>query len=327
MFAALALVFSAIAVLGAGPASAVDDSNCVLVREGVHACYSITTQVASHIPLGNAVQDTATVTAVCQFDETQPVVEPNPTPIVCPPTPDGLQPQVLDSTTTVTFQIFQGCDGTKPMGSQVGSDDVQDITVPVPGSASVDSSPVSGLAAGNYSYVATFSNDVTVVGDCEPFTVDPATPVVNTVINTDSTSANGPVVHDSATVSAVTGFALTGEVSFTFYNNSTCSPSGSSVSTDDVVDGAATSTSVGPLAAGSYSFLAHFDPEGNTNYLAADGPCESLVVNTTTTTVTQTVLQPQPVLQPVIVVQPAAPQQVVQVSPASAVRTTGTFTG
>ena len=139
-------------------------------------------------------------------------------------------------------------------------------------------------------------------GLCETFIIDPVQPVVNTVIQTDSSTVNGPIVHDVATVDGVAGLPPTGEVTFTFFHNSSCTPDGSSVSSNGLVGGSATSASVGPLAPGSYSFLAHYDPDGDTNYRAADGPCESLLVNAT-----QTGTPPTIVVSParIIVVQPA----------------------
>ncbi len=72
----------------------------------------------------------------------------------------------------------------------------------------------------------------------------------------------------------MTGVAPTGNVTFTFFTNGTCAPSGALagshlLNASGLADG---SLPEGPLAAGSYSFSAHYAGDGN--YAAADGACE-----------------------------------------------------
>ena len=330
MFAALALAFSASAFFGTGAASA-GDQTCNDVPSGisanyVHYCYTVTTNLdGAHIPLGDPVVDTATVTQ----NVVAPVVTCDNELSCTPPVKTG----------SVTFDFFTGSGCSSALTS-----DTQPLAIFPDPTSSVNSSDQSPLAAGTYSVLATFNGSVTVTfdqephtytfsatGTCENFTVDPVHPAVDTQISIDSSGTNGTFVHDHATVSGVDGILPTGQVSFTFFRNGSCTYDGSQTGAGVYVltSGSALSGSVGALNAGSYSFLAQY--EGDSNYLATAGPCEPLVVNTTIQTVTQTVVQPQPVLQPVlqpvIVVQPAAPQQVVEVSPASAVRATGSFTG
>ena len=93
-------------------------------------------------------------------------------------------------------------------------------------------------------------------------------------------------MHDKATVSGQVGsLAITGSVDFTFYTSSDCSTGGSaSGSGVALVSGVADpSSSQGPLAAGSYSFKAHYN--GSTNYAVADSACEPLTVQQATPTV------------------------------------------
>jgi hypothetical protein len=67
-------------------------------------------------------------------------------------------------------------------------------------------------------------------------------------------------------------------VSFTFFTNNTCTGTGAAMGTI-TLDGtgvAHPSDSTAALAAGGYSFRAHYN--GDTNYTAADSPCEPLSV-------------------------------------------------
>src|SRR3989454_1160702 len=77
----------------------------------------------------------------------------------------------------------------------------------------------------------------------------------------------------------------TGTVTFTFFTtSSTCT--GTSVASGTVTLDASgvahASASHGPLIAGSYSFIAHYN--GDPNYTATDSPCEPLEVTALTPT-------------------------------------------
>src|SRR2546422_2657909 len=94
----------------------------------------------------------------------------------------------------------------------------------------------------------------------------------------------GTTVHDKATVSGSFG-TPTGTVTFTFFTtSSTCT--GTSVASGTVTLDASgvahPSASQGPLSAGSYSFIAHYN--GDPNYTATDSPCEPLEVTALTPT-------------------------------------------
>src|SRR5207249_4513293 len=95
----------------------------------------------------------------------------------------------------------------------------------------------------------------------------------------------GSTVHDKATVSGSFG-TPTGAVTFTFFTaSSTCTGTsvGSGTVTLDASGVAHPSASQGPLSAGSYSFIAHYN--GDPNYTATDSPCEPLTVTSLTPTV------------------------------------------
>ena len=87
----------------------------------------------------------------------------------------------------------------------------------------------------------------------------------------------GTTVHDAATVSGSLG-TPTGNVDFTFYTSGNCTTGASASGTGiALVAGVAhPSSSQGPLNLGAYSFKAHYN--GDSNYNAADSPCEPLSV-------------------------------------------------
>ncbi len=147
------------------------------------------------------------------------------------------------------------------------------------------------LAAGDYSFQASIANDDNYNGDastCEYFTVSKADPDIVTAIHNEDhemvTSVGlGTSVHDQATVTGigVTGLEPTGNVEFTFFSNDSCEPDGTDAGIA-ALDGndpgtADGSDPQGPLAAGSYSFLAHY--VGDDNYKSANAACEPLTVN------------------------------------------------
>lgn len=88
----------------------------------------------------------------------------------------------------------------------------------------------------------------------------------------------GTTVHDSTSVTGSLGTA-TGNVTFNFYNNGTCSNTPAATSGTFALSGGsvdATGFPQGPLNAGSYSFKAHY--AGDINYTAGDSACEPLTV-------------------------------------------------
>ena len=164
-------------------------------------------------------------------------------------------------------------------------------------------------------------------GVCETFTVDQADPGVSTTIHPSNNVNEGTTVFDSATVSGVSEFTPTGTVSFTFYNGWNCGSAQSflgSFSLDS--NGFTQSVSVGAPAAGEYSFLAHYN--GDSNYFAAGRGVREPQrerCHAAARGAAPVVLQPVIIVQPVP--QPVAQPQPAQISPATAVRATGTFTG
>src|SRR5262249_7367762 len=137
--------------------------------------------------------------------------------------------------------------------------------------SSADQGP---LAAGSYSFQAHYSGDGNydpANNACEPLTVEQATPTAATTLhdadhNPITSIPLASSIHERASVSGIAAFAPTGSVAFTFYTSGDCSAGAAAAGslTLDASGVAHPSASQGPLAAGSYSFQAHYG--GDTNY-------------------------------------------------------------
>jgi hypothetical protein len=200
------------------------------------------------LPLGSVVHDTSTVTGV-------PAV-----------TPSG----------TVTYTFFGNNDCTQP-GSSAGM-----VTLTSTGSVP-DSHSTKPLAAGHYSFQAFYSGDSNYAEStsaCEEFSIakadpSPATKVMNDTTNkpASATDLAPSSFHDTATVTAVTGFTPTGTVTYRLFATGDCS--GPVVSTHTVtLSGGRVppSASTPPLTSGTYSFHATYS--GDANYESSTAACE-----------------------------------------------------
>jgi hypothetical protein len=186
------------------------------------------------------------------------------TDTVTPTTPDGPTP-----TGTVTYTFFTNgtCDGTGAT-----------VTVTLNADGTVPPSPTSlPLAAGDYSYDAVYNGDANYgaspVSSCEPFSVAETTPTITTVVfdaTTNSpwagTELAGATAYDTSTLSGLfVGFVPTGTVTYTFFANGNCTAPGTTETVtiaDGVIPKSPTSL---PLAAGSYSYHAVYNGDGNYN--------------------------------------------------------------
>ena len=165
-----------------------------------------------------------------------------------------------------------------------------------------DSSPHGSLAAGNYSFRASYlgdANNPPAPSNCEDFIIEKAPATVTTQVINDGTglapSGNeviGASFHDTAMLKGtVTGLTPTGTVSYALYTTMDCT--GPSTSLSDVSlnpDGSVPdSGSTGTLHAGNYSFTATYN--GDSNYLKSPASsCEPFMVNRAPTTVTTLVI-------------------------------------
>jgi hypothetical protein len=183
-------------------------------------------------------------------------------------------------TGTVTYTFFTNgtCNGT---GTGAG-------TVTLTATGTVPNSSNEGpLAAGSYSFQATYSGDSNYsgsTGPCEPFSVGQGNATSSTVVFDATTNkpwagteATGASAYDTATVTGTAGFTPTGTVTYTFFTNGTCSGTGSSAGMVTLSGGTVPNSSTeGPLATGAYSFQATYSGDGN--YIGSTSSCEPFSV-------------------------------------------------
>jgi uncharacterized repeat protein (TIGR01451 family) len=233
-----------------------------LVHDATHA--DIT---GKGVPFGSVVHDTAHVTGqVAGF------------------TPSG--------GVTFTFYTAAACSNGTAIstdGTDAGNGDIR----------TVDTLP---LTAGTYGFIATAvgdSNYLGATGTCESFDVGKTTPTVATTLhnaNGDAVVANGthlPLgtsMYDVATLTGVQGIPFTGTVTFTFFSNDSCAPTGTPQGSVTITGSTAKSSTHGPLGAGSYSFDAKYVADGDPNYTDSDpSSCEPFVIDKAQLAVSTTV--------------------------------------
>lgn len=189
-------------------------------------------------------------------------------------------------TGTVTYALYGGasCEGDPMIDPQtVNLDDYGNVP------ASADS---PALGAGTYSYLASYSGDDNYVpsylpaaGVCQSFSVGQATPVITVAAQDASTEApwlgtevTGASAFATAVVTGVEPFTPTGPLSFALFDNGTCSGDPVQTWPPPETDGALGGSSgpSGPLAGGTYGFVAAYGGDGN--YLPATSNCAPFTV-------------------------------------------------
>ncbi len=216
--------------------------------------------VGGHVTLGTSVYDTATVTG---------------------------DPEPFTLGGTVTFNFFKNsdCSGT-PYDTETRS-------------IGVASSAQGPLKAGSYAFQATYNGDSNYKASdpsaCENFVVDQAQVTISTEIMKNGVVVNGgdlptvnidTAVYDTAKIDGqVSGFPAGGKVTYKFFLGASCSgPLATALfnppyGTEQVtVSGGLVpnSKTTSPLPAGTYSFRAIY--EGDGNYFGATSGCEPLLV-------------------------------------------------
>jgi len=184
-------------------------------------------------------------------------------------------------TVTYDFYASASCSGTPTA-----------TTVTLNGDGSVPNSASQILAAGSYSYSASYggdSNYLSATGACEPFTVSKASTTVTTTVEPGASNALGTATFDTAKIGGtVTGFAPTGTVTYAFYSASgSCTGASTTQTAPLSADGSMPNSSSQTLAGGSYSYSASYS--GDSNYNASPtGACELLTVIKATATISTT---------------------------------------
>lgn len=187
----------------------------------------------------------------------------------------------VSSTGNIDFKLFDPSDATCS-GAGVYSQ-----PVPLTGNTAVTSPGYTSLVSGTYRWTADYAGDVNnnaASSGCqaEPVALNKLdSSTVTTIHNANHTpiltASIGDTVHDSATVSG-SGPVPTGNVHFTFFMNGVCEGQGSVAGTVALSGGVAHPSDPETIsAAGSYSFMAHY--EGDSVYNPSEGACEPLRVD------------------------------------------------
>ncbi len=182
-------------------------------------------------------------------------------------------------TGTVTYDLFDNgsCAGD-PAGT--GAVTLGDGLAP-------RSSTTAALAAGSYSFQATYSGDdnfQNAMSSCETFAVSKAPSTTTAVVDDAATNAawsgaevSGATAYDMATVTGVTGFTPTGTLTYDLFDNGACSGGPAANGAVSLASGIVpNSSSTGALAAGTYSFQATY--AGDASYLGSVSTCAAFTV-------------------------------------------------
>ena len=196
-------------------------------------------------------------------------------------------------TGTVTYTLYPGaiCTGVPLSTGQ---------TVMLSGGLVPNSAATAALGAGTYSFDVAYSGDGNysppASDSCEPFTVAKGTPTASTTVFDAKTNAawsnsevTGASAYDTATVAGVNGFTPSGTVTYSYFLNGTCNGTPNTTQVVRLSAGAVpNSNTVGPFAAGSYSFQAAYGGDGNYTASSASS-CEPFTVAKAPTTATTVV--------------------------------------
>ena len=222
--------------------------------------------------VGNTVDDATTSTAWLGSEVTGATADDTSTVAGAPGVP---------ATGTVTYSLYSGssCAGD-PLHSSVET--LAGGVVPV-------SDVTASLAAGSYSYEASYSGNADYSSEdssCVGFSVGHADlAAMGQVVDDATTSspwtnaeATGATATDTSTVSGVGGYVPTGTVTYALYSGPSCAGEPLQSSTKTIgggdVPNSATTT---PLHAGSYSYQASYSGDGN--FLTDASECDAFAVS------------------------------------------------
>ena len=182
----------------------------------------------------------------------------------------------LEGTGSITFTLYDASDCD---GNALDTETVDNISANG-GYTTPDGFQIQN--AGTYYWVASFngdSNNNSFTSGCndEPVAVAPNSPTITTLLSQSSVNV-GTKVHDSATLSGVTGDA-SGTVTYSVYSDSECTTKVADGGTVDVTDGAVpNSNDVTFNTPGTYYWQASYSGDGNNGSALSACTDEKLVV-------------------------------------------------
>src|SRR5256886_713976 len=177
---------------------------------------------------------------------------------------------------TVTYSDFTNNACTAP-GTVVS-------IVTVTGGVVPDSRAVTFNGTGSFSFQAVYSGDANnngAMSSSTPLAVNKASPTIETTLSATTITVGGSV-SDSSTLAIF--YKAIGTVIYGFFSGSTCTGPVTTVGTPVTVTNGAVPNSVAQTfsSAGSFSWNAVYSGDANNN--GATSPCEPLIVNKTTPT-------------------------------------------
>ncbi len=214
----------------AGPTACSDPLEAVVVNP---ANPTIVTAASAPVPVGGQIRDTASLGG-------------------------GVNP-----TGTITFSLF-GPNNATCTGAPAFTN-----TVPVNGNGSYQSAQFTTTAAGTYRWIAAYSGDANnapagPTACADPLEQTDATRFTPTLVTAASAGNVGSSVFDTATLSG--GFNPTGTITFTLFNNETCTGAPLFTSTRPVMgNGNVVSETFILPAPGVYHFVASYSGDANNN--------------------------------------------------------------
>src|SRR2546430_215498 len=187
-----------------------------------------------------------------------------------------LQGETATAGGTVTYSDFTNNACTAP-GTVVS-------IVTVSGGVVPDSRAVTFNGTGSFSFQAVYSGDANnngAMSSCTPLTVNKASPTIRTTLSATTITVGGSV-SDSSTLAIF--YKAIGTVIYGFFSGSTCTGPVTTVGTPVTVTNGAVPNSAAQTfsSAGSFSWNAVYSGDANNN--GATSPCEPLIVNKTTPT-------------------------------------------
>lgn len=204
---------------------------------------------------------------------------------------------------TLTYYFFG--DGVTCSSDNIQKATADPVTLKSDGSVP-NSSSVGPLGAGSYNFLAVYGGDANYsssTSSCEPFGVDKdGTTTATKVVDEKGIGVTGDSYHDTATVTPVSqtgpgsrraaAIEPGGTLTYTLYSGGCGAASGlrprtiiGQPDTVNLTNGAAPpSLTSGPLAAGSYYYLAVYN--GDSNYASSSDFCEAFTVSPAPLTIT-----------------------------------------